>query len=239
MTRTALVTGASSGLGQHIARRLLDDGLHVVGTGRSLERLRWLSDAGGTAVEADLGDPAAADHVLGGIRQLDVLINNAVTHTPDAAVDQLSDETWEQVLLVDLTAAMRLIRAASPLFSHGASIINISTRAASRATPAHAAYSAAKGGLEALTRSVAIDLAPRGIRCNAIAPGYVLHTERDKTAGADKLERLSKQQLLPLLNGAAVAAVVSFFAGDESRALTGVTIPVDGGATIARALEVG
>jgi NAD(P)-dependent dehydrogenase (short-subunit alcohol dehydrogenase family) len=237
--RTALVTGASSGLGRHIARRLLDDGVHVVGSGRSLERLRWLTEAGGTAVEADLAEPDAAQRLVSHAPGLSILVNNAVTHTPDAAVTDLSDETWEQVLLVDLTAAMRLIRTAAPVLPEGASIINISTRAAQRATPGHAAYSAAKGGLESLTRSVAMDLAPRGIRCNAIAPGYILHTERDAAATPERLAALRRQQLLPLLTGADVAAVVSWLASDESRALTGLTIPVDGGGTIARALQVG
>jgi 3-oxoacyl-[acyl-carrier protein] reductase len=154
-------------------------------------------------------------------------------------VSEVSDETWEQVLLVDLTAVMRLTRAALQVMGEGSCILNVSTRAAQRATPGHAAYSAAKGGLEALTRSTAIDVAPRQIRCNAIAPGYILHTERDRDRTPDELVALQRQQLLPLLTGADVAAVASFLVSDAARGLTGLVIPVDGGATIARARVVG
>src|SRR5262249_55226219 len=154
----------------------------VIVTGRDGERGRGVVDAcGGRAafVRADLIEPDAAQVlVAAAIERFDaltILVNNAAVSQRDGPVSDLDESAWRTVLEVDLLAPARLCRAAMPHLrrcGHGA-IVNISSRAASRASRGSAAYISAKGGLEALTRSIAVDEAPNLVRCNAISPGYV------------------------------------------------------------------
>src|SRR5205823_14018309 len=136
-------------------------------------------DGNAAFVRADLSAPDAADTLVAATFErfggLSVLVNNAATAEPDGPVADLGDERWRAILDVDLLAPARLCRAAMPHLracGHG-SIVNISSRVATRASRSLAAYTAAKGGLEALTRSIAVDEAGHNVRCNAISPGYV------------------------------------------------------------------
>src|SRR5439155_14814610 len=130
-----------------------------------------------------------------------ILVNNAATSgSGDGAVSDVTDESWRAILDVDLLAPARLCRAALPHLracGHGA-IVNISSRAASRAARGLAAYTAAKGGLEALTRSIAVDEAAHGVRCNAISPGYVLNERRDAQLSDEERVRREAMHLLGL-----------------------------------------
>jgi NAD(P)-dependent dehydrogenase (short-subunit alcohol dehydrogenase family) len=112
-------------------------------------------------------------------------------------------------------------------------------RAPARATPGLAAYSAAKGGLNALTRQIAVDFASDGIRCNSVTPGYVLHEERDRDLDDAKRTRVEGQHLLRLATAADVAQAVLFLASPEAATITGIDLPVSGGSTTARALRLG
>jgi NAD(P)-dependent dehydrogenase (short-subunit alcohol dehydrogenase family) len=249
---TALVTGSTAGIGREIARVFGREGAQVVVTGRNVARgaevVAEIADAGGIACfraadldhEGDCGD--LVDWVVEQYGTLTILVNNAATdEAGDAAVHDIDTRSWDAILRVDLTAVAWLCRAAIGQMldaGHG-TIVNISSRAGSQGIPRHAAYSAAKGGLDALTRSIAVDYAARHIRCNAIAAGYVLNERRDRDITAERRALLDARHLTRVGTASDVANAALFLASAESDWITGVTLPVDGGSTIARAASFG
>lgn len=243
----ALVTGSTAGLGRAIARRMAAEGAAVVVTGRSAERGEAVAEeVGGTFLAADLTDESACgrlvDEAAGAHSRLTILVNNAVAEVGTAAVDGVTTAAWEEAFRVNVTAPMWLCRAAIPHFrtsGHG-SIVNVSSRAAERASPGLAAYVASKGALNALTRSLAVDYAADNIRANTVAPGYVLNDRRDADLGDERRARLEAMHLLPLATADEVAAAVAFLAGPDAAQITGTLLPVDGGSsTAARATSFG
>src|SRR5262249_29855696 len=195
---------------------------------------------------ADLSDEractaliATAAEQLGG---LGILVNNAAGgDAPDGPVGALSNDAWEAILRIDLTAPFWLCRAAIPHLErsgHGA-IVNISSRQAERASPGLAAYIAAKGGLNALTRAIAVDYANKGIRCNTISPGYVLNDRRDAGIDDTRRARYEGMHLTRLGRAADVAHAAVYLASRESEFVTGVNLQLDGGSSIARGLTLG
>ena len=240
----ALITGSTAGIGKAIARRFASEGASVMVTGRDVERGEQVAAACGEQAAftaADLGAVDTADALVavtverfGG---LSILVNNAAASGGgDGAVADLSDDRWRAILEVDLLAPARLCRAAMPHLrrsGHG-SIVNISSRAASRAARGLAAYTAAKGGLEALTRSIAVDEARNGVRCNAISPGYVLNERRDADLSDAERARREAMHLLGLGTPDDVAHAAVYLASEESRWLTGSVLPLDGGSSAAR-----
>jgi 3-oxoacyl-[acyl-carrier protein] reductase len=249
----ALVTGATSGLGAVVARRFAAEGAAVVVTGRDPGRgaavVESIAAGGGRAtfLAADLRSapttvPGLVASAVEAYGALTVLVNNAVAHTAgDGPAERVEAAAWLEILQVDLLAAAELIKHAVPHLraaGHG-SIVNVSSRAASHGTPGHAAYSAAKGALESLTRSVAVDYAGDGIRCNAVRPGYVLHEVRDAGIDEDRRARIAAAQLTRPVTADDVAATCLWLASAESAAITGLVVPVDGGNTSARAMVIG
>jgi NAD(P)-dependent dehydrogenase (short-subunit alcohol dehydrogenase family) len=250
---TALVTGSTAGIGKAIALEFATQGARVCVHGRDAARGAAVVDEiaaeGGEAAflpaELDTGDAcgaliAAAAAVWG---SLTVLVNNAVASPDghDAAVADLDPEYWEHALRVNLTAPMLLCRAAIPLMidaGHG-SIINVSSRQAERPSPGLAAYAASKGGLNALTRSVAVEYAQHGIRCNTISPGYVVNERRDAQLAPERRQRLEAMHLTRLGEARDVAWAAVYLASPESELLTGINLQLDGGSSIARAAALG
>lgn len=247
-----LVTGSTSGIGKHAAVMCAREGAAVAVHGRDAERggavARTIADAGGTAVflAADIGDEQActtlvdtAARRLGG---LTVLVNNAVAGTGgNSPIGTLDTAQWERVLRINLTAAAWLSRAAVPHMlaaGHG-SIVNVSSRQAERASAGFAAYIASKGGLNALTRSIAVDYARQGIRCNALSVGYVENERRDAGMTPERRAALEAMHLTRLGRPDDVAYAVVYLASRESEFVTGVLLPVDGGGTIARGRVLG
>jgi NAD(P)-dependent dehydrogenase (short-subunit alcohol dehydrogenase family) len=248
---TAIVTGSTSGLGKEIARLFAAEGAQVAVTGRDARRgeavAREISAAGGKAAffAADLADverlAELVRRVVAQFGALTVLVNNAVDSSGDAPVAEVELAAWERKLRVNLTAPAWLCRAAIPEMlraGHG-SIVNVSSRVAERGTPGLAAYTASKGGLNALTRSIAIDYARRGVRCNSITPGYIRHELRDAAITPEKLARVEGQHLTRLANARDVALACLYLASRESEVITGIDLPVSGGSTTARALTLG
>src|SRR4051794_15058588 len=200
----ALVTGSTSGIGRAVAAMFAAEGASVVVTGRDEQRgksvVRAITDAGGEGVfvAADLADEQACaalvEETARRVGGLTVLVNNAVVadQPGDARAADLTSESWDRIMRVNLTAAMWLCRASIPHMlqaGHG-SIVNVSSRAAERGTPGLAAYSASKGGMNALTRSIAVDYARQAIRCNTVSPGYVLNERRDADLTDERRARL-------------------------------------------------
>jgi NAD(P)-dependent dehydrogenase (short-subunit alcohol dehydrogenase family) len=249
----AIVTGSTSGLGRAVARLFTQEGARVVVTGR--DRVRGervttaIADEGGEATFAavDLVDETACNSLVATavdrFGKLTVLVNNAVASTGprDGPVTLITTEGWEAALRVNLTAVAWLCRAAIPEMvkaGHG-SIVNISSRAAERGTPGLAAYAASKGGMNALTRSIAVDYAKDNVRCNTVSPGYILHERRDAELDDERRRRLEGMHLTRLGTATDVAYAALYLASAEAEFVTGVNLPVDGGSTAARGLVLG
>ena len=250
----ALVTGSTSGIGKAIATAFAAEGARVVVTGRDPERgaaaVAAITGAGGEAAfyAADLSDEAACAQLVSAtveqFGKLTVLVNNAVGSTvdeTDGPVAQLTTPTWEASLRVNLTAPMWLARSAIPHMIEAGygSILNISSRAAERASRGLAAYIASKGGLNALTRSIAVDYAESNVRCNTISPGYVLNERRDAGLSDARRTRLEGMHLTRLGEASDVANAAVYLASHESEFVTGVNLALDGGGSAARGLTLG
>jgi NAD(P)-dependent dehydrogenase (short-subunit alcohol dehydrogenase family) len=249
----ALVTGSTSGIGRAIAVEFAAEGAAVVVHGRDAARGRAVVERieadGGTAtfVAADLGRQTECDALvaesadwLGG---LTVLVNNAVASTVgnDSSIADMDDTYWEAALRVNLTAPMWLCRATIPLMrlaGHG-SIINVSSRQAERPSRGLAAYAASKGGLNALTRALAVDHAAGNIRCNTISPGYVVNERRDADITPERRARMQGMHLTRLGEARDIAYAAVYLASRESEYLTGINLQLDGGSSNARAASLG
>ena len=249
--KVALVTGAGSGLGRAIALRLAADGATVACLDRSADAADAATSAigeqGGAALalvadvtsSAELAAAGAAlIHRLG---RLDVCVANAGIVTSGSAIEA-SDEHWEQTLAVNLTGVWRTARMALPhlVDAGGGSLITMASVGGVVGVAGLAAYAASKGGVIALTRQMAVDYAPRGVRVNAIAPSTVttpLVEQRmaDIAAGPDgSSASVATAALHPLGRLGVpedVAGAVSFLAGEDSSWITGTVLVVDGGRT--------
>jgi 3-oxoacyl-[acyl-carrier protein] reductase len=234
--RTALVTGASGGIGGAIARQLHAQGAFVVLSGRRRQALDQLADELGERARtevADLADAGAPDALIGAVESgggLDVLVNNA-GFTRDMLALRLKDEDWQSVLDVDLTAGFRLIRAAlrGMMKRRFGRVVNVTSIVAVTGNPGQANYAAAKAGLIGMAKSLAAEVASRGITVNCVAPGFI-ETAMTDVLGEDQRARLLERVPIGRLgNGADVAAAVGYLASDEAAYVTGQTLHVNGG----------
>ena len=231
--RTALVTGASGGIGAAIARRLHARGAAVVLSGRRREALESLAaDLGEAAsvVVAELGTAEAARTLAKAAGDIDIIVNNAGV-VDDSLALRLGDDQWQRVIDLNLSSAFHLIQ---PLLRgmirrrHGR-IINITSVVGHTGNPGQANYAAAKAGLAGMTRSLALEVAQRGITVNCVAPGFI------DTAMTDQLPESLRNSILDRIPagrlGTAddVAAAVAWLAGDDAAYVTGQTIHVNGG----------
>jgi len=235
--KTALVTGASGGIGGAIAKALHAQGATVALSGTRREALETVAAELGARVHVlpcDLGDPAATDALAkdaeAAMGKLDILVNNAGL-TRDNLAMRMKDEEWQKVLDVNLTAGFRLARAAmrGMMKRRFGRIIGITSVVGVTGNPGQANYAAAKAGMIGMTKALAQELASRAITANCVAPGMI------ETAMTEALTEEQKARILQAvpagrLGGPAdIAAAVIYLASDEAAYVTGQTIHVNGG----------
>lgn len=241
--KTALVTGASRGIGAAIAQELGACGANVVvnyaGSAAAAEAVVEAIKASGSnaiAVQGDVSDPEACaqlvDATVAEFGSLDVLVNNAGINR-DGLLVRMSDEDWNAVIATDLTGVFSLTRSAGKVMmkQRSGSIVNVTSVIGLVGNAGQANYSAAKAGVIGLTKSTAKELAGRGVRANAIAPGFI---ETDMTAALpESIREASRGQIALKSFGvpADVAKAVAFLASDDAKYITGQVLAVDGGMT--------
>ena len=238
--KTAIVTGASRGIGAAIAHRLCETGANVVICSRSADTIAQVADTlqdKGYAVHAMVADisqkadvEALIEKTIAQFSQIDILVNNAGI-TRDMLLMRLKDEDWEAVLQTNLTGTMYCTRAVlRPMIRQKSGrIINISSVVGLMGNAGQANYAAAKAGILGLTKATAKEVGARGITVNAIAPGFIT---TDMTA---QIPEQSQEQILEMIplrgfgDPEDVADAVCFLASDAARYITGQTLQVDGG----------
>ena len=235
--RTALVTGATGGIGAEIARALYAAGAHVVLSGTREAVLADLaSELGGrtSIVPANLSDAAAVDGLIGlaeaAAGQVDILVANAGI-TRDGLLLRMKDEDWEQVLKVNLESYFRLSRAAlrGMMKRRFGRIIGITSVVGVTGNPGQANYAASKAGMIGFSKSLAQEVATRGVTVNCVAPGFIESPMTDALNEAQKSQILGTIPSGRLGSGADVAAACVYLASDEAGYMTGQTLHINGG----------
>ena len=239
--KTALITGASKGIGRSIARRFAEQGANIAFTylssvekGLALEKELIETGVKAKGYRSDASDFTAAEQlindVVGEFGSLDILVNNAGI-TQDNLLIRMTEEMWDKVINVNLKSCFNTVKAATRTFmkQRGGSIINLTSVVGLRGNAGQANYAASKAGIVGFTKSVALELGSRNIRSNAIAPGFI---ETEMTAELDQNTVQSWREAIPLKRGGTpenVADLAVFLASDMSSYITGQVLQVDGG----------
>jgi NAD(P)-dependent dehydrogenase (short-subunit alcohol dehydrogenase family) len=241
--KTAIVTGGASGLGFAIARKFADNDIKVILIGRNETRLQEACQSLGTLAEYIRFDLTRLDdisvlvsQVVEKAGQVDILVNNAGIHLKKALLDVTSEE-YQHIILTNQTAVFSLTREVAGIMKKQGkgSILNISSMASQYGLPNVIAYTASKSAIEGMTRAMAVELSPLGIRVNCIAPGFIKTNMSSLALDNDperKIKVLSRTPMGRLGKPEEVAEAAYFLISDAAAYITGVVLPVDGGNSI-------
>ena len=239
--KTALITGASKGIGRAIAQKFAEEGANVAFTylssvekGRALEEELAARGIKAKGYRSDASDFQAATELINKVVEefgrLDILVNNAGI-TMDNLLMRMDEEAWDRVINVNLKSVFNTVKAATRTFmkQRNGSIINMTSVVGIKGNAGQANYAASKAGIIGFTKSVALELGSRNIRCNAIAPGFI---ETEMTAQLDEKTVQGWREAIPLKRGGTpedVADLAVFLGSERSSYITGQVIQVDGG----------
>ena len=239
--KITLVTGASKGIGNAVAKKFAEHGANVAFTylssvekGEALEKELSAMGIKARGYRSDASDFAAAEQLINSIVEdfggLDVLVNNAGI-TKDNLLMRMTEEMWDTVINVNLKSCFNTVKASTRTLmkQRSGSIINMTSVVGIKGNAGQGNYAASKSGIIGFTKSVALELGSRGIRCNAIAPGFI---ETEMTAALDEKMVQTWRDAIPLKRGGTpedVAASAVFLASDMSNYITGQVLQVDGG----------
>jgi 3-oxoacyl-[acyl-carrier protein] reductase len=235
--KTALITGASGGIGSAIAKNLSQQGAHVVLHGTRAGRLEELASEIGSNVSVVTANLSDRDAVGGLVAEaakatgaIDILVNNAGI-TRDNLFMRMKDEEWDDVLEVNLTSSMLLCRSAirAMMKARWGRIISISSIVGVTGNPGQTNYAASKAGMIGFSKSLAAEVASRGITVNIVAPGFIETPMTDELTDEQKQKLLANVPAGRLGSSQEVAAAVSFLASEEAAYMTGSTLHVNGG----------
>jgi 3-oxoacyl-[acyl-carrier protein] reductase len=234
---TALVTGASGGIGSEIAKALAAQGARLAVSGSNADKLAaFRTSLGGdhVALPCNLSDAAAVDalvpQAVEKLGKLDILVNNAGV-TRDNLAMRMKDDEWDSVIRVNLEAAFRLMRAAAkPMMkARFGRMISVTSIVGVTGNPGQANYAASKAGLIGMSKSMAQELASRGITVNCVAPGFITSPMTDALPEAQKTALTTKIPAGRLGEGADIGAAIVYLASREAGYVTGQTVHVNGG----------
>jgi NAD(P)-dependent dehydrogenase (short-subunit alcohol dehydrogenase family) len=241
--KVAIVTGGSSGIGLAIAERFIADHIHTIIIGRDKFKLRSVKNKLGPLcypVSFDLKQlsriPSLVKKIIKEFGHIDILVNNAGINMKKEFLD-VTDDEFQQILLTNVTAVFVLSREVVKYMKQKSSgtIINISSMASQYGIPKVIAYTASKSAIEGMTRAMAVELSPKGIRVNCIAPGFIATDMSAKALNNDKERKqkvMSRTPMGYLGDPADIANAALYLANGEAKYVTGVVLPVDGGNSI-------
>ena len=241
--KLAIVTGGGSGLGLAIAEKFVQEGIEVIIAGRNQEKLDTAKEKLGDlchAINCDVTDLSSIPHFVQAITErygpIDILVNNAGANMKKDFTE-VTDEEFQKIILTNLTAVFSMSREVvkSMLQNQSGCIINISSMAAQYGIPKVIAYSASKTAIDGMTRAMAVELSPKGIRVNAIAPGFI-YSEMTATALDNDPERKAKvfgRTPMGIMGQPIdIGEAAYFLSSDAAKFITGIVLPVDGGNSI-------
>ena len=239
--KTALVTGASGGIGSEIAKALASRGANIILSGTRQQVLEDVAsqlvlsaDQKAEVITADLSDPEAAKTLIeqagASVGAVDILVNNAGM-TRDGLLMRMKDEDWQSVLDINLTSVMRLSRAAlrGMMKARWGRIIQISSIVGYTGNPGQTNYAASKAGMTGFTKSLALEVASRGVTANVIAPGFIQTAMTDALTEDQRAELVKKVPAGVMGQVEDIAAAVVYLASPEASYVTGATLHVNGG----------
>jgi NAD(P)-dependent dehydrogenase (short-subunit alcohol dehydrogenase family) len=241
--KIAIVTGGGSGLGLAIAQKFTQQGITTVIAGRDKEKLNKAKESLGDlcyAIPCDLSDlssiPDFVQTILDQFGQIDILVNNAGINLKKEFTE-VSDEDFASVLTTNVNAVFAMSReVVKHMLAKGSgNIINISSMAAQYGLPKVIAYSASKTAIDGMTRAMAVELSPKGIRVNAIAPGFIYSAMTEKALNSDperKAKVFGRTPMGHMGQPEDIGEAAYFLASDAAKYITGVVLPVDGGNSI-------
>lgn len=241
--KVAIVTGGGSGLGFAIAEKFISNGITTIIAGRNMEKLQTAQQQLGDLcfpIACDLTNlssiPSFVDAVLQRFGQIDILVNNAGINQKKEFTD-VTDEEFQNVITTNICAVFSLSReVVKHMLEKGSgNIINISSMAALYGIPKVIAYTASKSAIDGMTKAMAVELSPKGIRVNAIAPGFIYSAMTEKALNSDperKAKVFGRTPMGHMGQPTDIGEAALFLASDAAKYITGVILPVDGGNSV-------